>query len=135
MDRLGQSPAAYEYALALVDLGAALRRIGRPREAVAPLQQGVELAVQCGADGLAARGRSELVASGAAPVRTHAVVVPELNQEERQAAVWAAQGLSVGQIADRMQVGLGVAAALLASAHRKAGTGPDGLSAALEQGE
>jgi len=135
VDRLGQSPAAYEYALALVDQGAALRRGGRPREAIAPLEQGVELARQCGADGLAARGRAELLASGASPTRPHSVVVRVLNGEERQAARLASQGRTVQQIADEMGIGTAAANALLASAHRKIGTGPEGLSAALDQGE
>jgi tetratricopeptide (TPR) repeat protein/DNA-binding CsgD family transcriptional regulator len=133
VDRLGQSPAAYEYALALVDQGAALRRIGRPRDAIAPLEQGVELAVQCGADALAARGRAELVASGASPTRPHSVVVRVLTGEERQAAVLASQGRTVRQIADEMEISTATAGALLASAHRKVGTGPEGLSAALDQ--
>ncbi|QMU79977.1 AAA family ATPase [Streptacidiphilus sp. PB12-B1b] len=135
VDRLGKSPAAYEYALALVDQGAALRRVSRPREAIAPLEQGVELAAQCGADALAARGRAELVASGASPHRLHAVAARVLNREERQAAVLAAQRVPIEQIADRLGVSVGVASALLASAHRKVGTGPEGLSAALELGE
>ena len=135
VDRLGQSPAAYEYALALIDQGAALRRAGRPRDAIGPLEQGADLAMQCGAGGLVQRGRGELVASGASPTRAQSVVVRVLNPEERQAAVLASRGLDVERIAEAMNIGVGVAGALLAAAHRKVGTGPEGLSAALEQGE
>jgi tetratricopeptide (TPR) repeat protein len=135
VDRLGKSPAAYEYALALVDLGAALRRVSRPREAIGPLEQGVELAAQCGADGLVARGRAELVASGASPHRLHAVAARVLSREEREAAVLASQRLPIEQIAARLDVGVAEASALLASAHRKIGTGPEGLSEALGLGE
>ena len=131
VDRLGKSPAAYEYALALVDQGAALRRAGRPREAIAPLEQGVELAAQCGADGLVTRGRSELMASGASPHRLQAVAARVLNEEERRAAEFAARHLPIQQIAHELGVSEAVAARLLASAHRKVGTGPEGLSKAL----
>jgi tetratricopeptide (TPR) repeat protein len=131
VDRLGKSPAAYEYALALVDLGTALRRVGRPREAIAPLEQGVELAVQCGADGLVARGRNELVASGASPHRLRAVAARVLNEQERRAAELAAGRLPIQRIAADMGISEAEASSLLASAHRKVGTGPDGLSAAL----
>ncbi|MEV7598976.1 AAA family ATPase [Kitasatospora sp. NPDC089797] len=54
---LERSPARYEHALALVDLGAAL---GRAPRADAALARGLELAVRCGADGLAARARALL---------------------------------------------------------------------------
>ena len=135
VDRLGQSPAAYEYALALVDLGSLLRRTGRPRDAVAPLEQGADLAAQCGAGGLVQRARAELVASGASPTRVHSVVVRALDPEERQAAVLASRGRTVEQIAAEMNITAAAASTLLAAAHRKVGTGPEGLSAALEQGE
>jgi tetratricopeptide (TPR) repeat protein len=135
VDRLGKSPAAYEYALALVDQGAALRRVGRPREAIAPLEQGVELAAQCAADGLVLRGRSELVASGASPHRLQAVAARVLNEEERRAAELAARRLPIQRIAELMDVSETVASRLLASAHRKIGTGPEGLSEALGLGE
>ncbi|MFJ4188865.1 ATP-binding protein [Kitasatospora sp. NPDC089509] len=54
---LERSPARYEHALALVDLGTALERAPRAR---AVLAEGLELAVRCGADGLAARARALL---------------------------------------------------------------------------
>ncbi|MGA5823354.1 ATP-binding protein [Kitasatospora sp. NPDC094028] len=54
---LERSPARYEHALALVDLGAALGPAAAGRTA---LTRGLELAVHCGADGLAARARDLL---------------------------------------------------------------------------
>ncbi|MER7845712.1 AAA family ATPase [Kitasatospora sp. NPDC096077] len=57
VQRLERSPARYEHALALVDLGTALDRAPRAR---AVLAEGLELAVRCGADGLAARARGLL---------------------------------------------------------------------------
>ncbi|WP_371484703.1 AAA family ATPase [Kitasatospora sp. NBC_00315] len=58
--RLAQSPAAYEHAIALVDLGAALRRADRGEEARRALERGLELARTCGADALAERARLAL---------------------------------------------------------------------------
>jgi len=60
--RLGRSPAACEHAFALVDLGTALRDVGRSKEAKRVLEQGLELAGHCGADGQAERARLALAA-------------------------------------------------------------------------
>ncbi|MEU9042960.1 MULTISPECIES: AAA family ATPase [unclassified Kitasatospora] len=60
--RLERSPARYEHALALVDLGEAL---GTAADARTALTRGLELATRCDADGLAARARDLLGAGGA----------------------------------------------------------------------
>ncbi|MFE3506196.1 ATP-binding protein [Kitasatospora sp. NPDC059160] len=64
---LERSPARYEHAIALVDLGEALgRRDGTPHgrfqapDARSALTRGLELASRCGADGLADRARALL---------------------------------------------------------------------------
>lgn len=59
---LERSPARYEHALALVDLGEAL---GTAPAARAALARGLELATGCDADGLAARASGLLRAGGA----------------------------------------------------------------------
>ncbi|MFE6868743.1 ATP-binding protein [Kitasatospora sp. NPDC057692] len=59
---LERSPARYERAIALVDLGEAL---GATAEARRALTRGLELAAHCGADGLAARA-GDLLHAGAA---------------------------------------------------------------------
>lgn len=56
--RLERSPAGYEHALALVDLGVALVEAGRTVEADRFLNLGLELAAGCGAEGLADRART-----------------------------------------------------------------------------
>ncbi|MET8677141.1 AAA family ATPase [Streptomyces sp. NPDC004647] len=66
---LDVAPSSYELARALVELGSALRRAGRLAEAAHPLHQGVDLAGQCGAAGVAAQARDELVAAGLRPRR------------------------------------------------------------------
>ena len=65
----GDSPARLEYAGALYDLGAALRRSGRRADARPPLNAAVEFAVRCGATSLASMAHDELVAAGARPRR------------------------------------------------------------------
>ncbi|WP_280719744.1 AAA family ATPase [Kitasatospora sp. MAP5-34] len=60
--RLERSPAGYEHALALVDLGVALAEVDRSVDADKSLNLGLELAAGCGADGLAARARTALSA-------------------------------------------------------------------------
>ncbi|MFJ9775848.1 ATP-binding protein [Kitasatospora sp. NPDC101157] len=60
---LERSPARYEHAMALVDLGGAP---GPAPQARAALVRGLELAVECGADGLADRARGLLEAGAGA---------------------------------------------------------------------
>ncbi|MFR9797430.1 ATP-binding protein [Streptomyces sp. MS06] len=69
VSQLEESPAAYDLACARVDLGAALRRAGRPQEAAEHLYRGIEGAVACGADATAAQARDELAAAGLRPRR------------------------------------------------------------------
>lgn len=66
--RLERSPARYEHALALVDLGVALAGTGRSADAETSLGHGLKLALHCGADGLSARARTAL--SALRPPRT-----------------------------------------------------------------
>ncbi|MGW1493275.1 ATP-binding protein [Streptomyces sp. NPDC002402] len=66
---LETAPSSYELASALVELGTALRRAGRLAEAAGPLHRGVDLAGRCGAGGVAAQARDELVAAGLRPRR------------------------------------------------------------------
>ncbi|MFI1888635.1 ATP-binding protein [Streptomyces jumonjinensis] len=71
--RLERSPAAYERARALVALGAHQHRTGgEPETAAATLRRGLEEALRCGADALAATARDELTALGASPPRPRA---------------------------------------------------------------
>jgi tetratricopeptide (TPR) repeat protein len=67
--QLERSPSTYDLACAQVDLGVALRRVGRLSEAADHLYHGVQGAVECGADALAVRARDELAAAGLPPRR------------------------------------------------------------------
>ncbi|MER5642019.1 AAA family ATPase [Kitasatospora sp. NPDC002227] len=128
---LSQSPVAYEVAYALVDLGAALRRSGRLEEAAEYLYQGMEMAQHCAAEGLVTRARSELAHSGMRPNRLRTLSKDALSKPEWAVAKLAAQGVPPQRIADQLGVDLGLVHRRLVSVHRKVGTGPDGLAAAL----
>ena len=101
VDLLASSPARLEEARARVDLGAALRRSGHRVESRTPLRDGYELAVECGADGLAETARSELRASGIRLQRSAGDGADSLTPSERRIADMAAGGLSNPEIAQR----------------------------------
>ncbi|WP_051970992.1 helix-turn-helix transcriptional regulator [Kitasatospora azatica] len=128
---LGRSPAGYEHAYALVELGAALRKAGRLLEATEQLHQGMELAVECNADGLVARARGELKASGLRPNRLRSTSRDTLSRAEWQVAELAVAGLSPVDIAEHLDVPLSLVNRRLAAVHRKTGSDREGLAAAL----
>ncbi|MFF5713756.1 ATP-binding protein [Streptomyces sp. NPDC012756] len=128
VDRLDQSPAAYELARSLVALGAALRRTERAGEAAEHLYRGLETAQDCGADGLVDEARAELAAAGLRPRALHPAGTDALTARERTAAELtvrdedAAAALGI----DTTTVGR-----LLSSVYRKLGTDRSGLAQAL----
>jgi tetratricopeptide (TPR) repeat protein len=94
---LAASQASLEHAKALVELGAALRRAGRRRDAREPLRDGLELARHCGAPPLAERAHAE----------GHAIAVPlllvdlqhrEARRGTRQPALQPAQRLGLSEL-------------------------------------
>ncbi|WP_371478060.1 AAA family ATPase [Kitasatospora sp. NBC_00315] len=131
VSHLGQSPAGYEHAVALVDLGCALRRVGRLDDAAEYLYQGIELAQHCAADGLVGRARRELAKSGLRPNRLRTVSKDALSAPEWEVATLAVKGLPAQRIAQQLSVPLSMVHRRLAAVHRKTGTGPEGLAAAL----
>ncbi|WP_052681853.1 ATP-binding protein [Saccharothrix sp. ST-888] len=128
---LSQSPAGYELAYAQVDLGAALRRVGQLTDAAEYLYQGMELAQTCGADGLVDRARTELATSVLRPNRLRTLTKEGLSEPEWDVARLAVQGVPPQRIADRLDLPLSLVNRRLAAVHRKAGSGPEGLAAAL----
>jgi tetratricopeptide (TPR) repeat protein len=64
---LERSPARLEYARALADLGAALRRAGKRRDAQQALRLALDLADRCGGSTIAAQARAELLITGERP--------------------------------------------------------------------
>jgi DNA-binding CsgD family transcriptional regulator len=118
---LDGSPAPFEHARALCDLGAALRRSNRRADARPPLRQALDLADACGARPLAERARQELRAAGGRPRRPRISGVDALTASERRVAELAADGLSNPEIAQALFVTTKTVEGHLGSAYRKLG--------------
>ena len=103
VDVLAASEERLEQIRALVDLGAALRRAGRAPLAT-PLREALDLAVRGGAHTLAARARTELIASGARPRRDELRGRDALTASERRIALLAAEGRTNREIAQALFV-------------------------------
>ena len=132
VDHLQQSPAAYELARALVGHGAALARVGRLHDAADRLYQGLEGAVHCGAEGLAARARRELSAAGLRPLPLRYAQTDTLTAQERKAAEMTARGQAATVVAKSLHLTEQGVRQLLSSVYRKVGTDATGLAEALE---
>ncbi len=129
VEELERSPASYELARALVGHGAALARGGRVPEAADRLYQGLERAVHCGAEGLAARARAELSAAGLRPLPLRYARTEALTTRERRAAELTAQGEPVAVVAKELGLTEQGVRQLLSSVYRKLGTDRAGLPA------
>jgi DNA-binding CsgD family transcriptional regulator len=116
---LETSPARVEYAHALVDLGASLRRANRRAAARDPLRLALDVADSCGAEPLAERARHELHAAGGRPRRPRTSGVDSLTPSERRIAEMAADGLSNPEIAQALFVTRKTVEAHLGNAYRK----------------
>ena len=101
---LEQSPARLELARARSDLGAALRRAGKRREAQQELRAALDGADRCGGKAVAEQARSELLITGARPRRARIGGVEALTASERRVAQLAAEGLTNRQIAQALFV-------------------------------
>jgi DNA-binding CsgD family transcriptional regulator len=98
------SQSRLKHARALTDLGAALRRASHRADARDPLRQGLDIAHRCGATALAARARTELLATGARPRRIALHGRDALTATERRIADMAAGGQSTPEIAQALFV-------------------------------
>jgi DNA-binding CsgD family transcriptional regulator len=111
--------ARLEYARAMVELGAALRRAGTRVEARERLAAGMDLAHRCGATALAERAREELIAAGARPRRPALTGLDALTASERRVTRAAADGLANKQIAQALFVTVRTVEMHLSNAYRK----------------
>ena len=116
---LDTSAARLEHAHALVDLGAAQRRGGRRVIAREPLRVGLDLARACGADALATRAHTELLAAGGRPRRLELSGPASLTPSERRVADMAADGLTNREIAQALFVTQKTIEVHLGNAYRK----------------
>jgi DNA-binding CsgD family transcriptional regulator len=103
-ETLEGSGARLEHARALIDLGAAIRRSGRRRQAREPLRQALDITNDVGASALAERAREELSASGARPRREALKGRDALTPSELRVALMAAGGRSNRKIAEDLFV-------------------------------
>jgi DNA-binding CsgD family transcriptional regulator len=98
------TPWKLDRAAARCDLGSALRRAGRRREAREALTYAMDEAHGCGAEPLAARAADELRASGARPRRLALSGVDALTPSELRVATLAASGQTNRAIAQQLFV-------------------------------
>ena len=96
------SAARLEYARALADLGAALRRAGHRAESREILRPALDLAHRCGARALTERTRTELIAAGGRPRRLVLSGLDSLTPSERRVTQLAAAGLPNRDIAQHL---------------------------------
>jgi DNA-binding CsgD family transcriptional regulator len=117
-----RSEFRYHHAPALVDLGAALRRLKRPSEARVPLREGLEIAERGGAKLVADRARAELEATGERRRKTQWLSgIDSLTPSERRVAEMAAQSMSNKEIAQALFVTLKTVEIHLTQTYRKLG--------------
>jgi DNA-binding CsgD family transcriptional regulator len=129
---LDRSPARFELARALVDLGGALRRSGYRSDSREPLRRGYDLARSCGAGALAEYARQELAASGVRIRRRQLTGAESLTPSERRIADMAADGASNAEIAQALFVTVKTVEMHLTHIYRKLDiSGRGGLTRAL----
>ncbi|GAA0482292.1 hypothetical protein GCM10010361_53960 [Streptomyces olivaceiscleroticus] len=127
-----RSPSAFELAQALVEHGAALRRAGLPQDAADRLYRGLDSALHCGAEALAARARDELSAAGLRPLQLRSSGTDTLTAQERAVAEWVVQGWTKDRIAVELGTQVPAVSRLLSGVYRKMGTDRGGLPRLLE---
>ena len=101
---LAGTRARVQHARALVELGSALRRANRRKEAREPLREGLAIAHRCGAAHLEERARTELQAAGARPRKVLLAGVDALTPSELRVAQMAAEGMTNREIAQALTV-------------------------------
>jgi DNA-binding CsgD family transcriptional regulator len=132
-EALERSPARLEYARALVEFGAALRRANHRAAARDPLRRGLDLAHSCGATRLTERARTELAATGARPRRVRVTGRDALTPSQLRIARMAVDGLSNREIAQALFVTAKTVENHLGRIYRKLGVTRSGLAEALER--
>jgi ATP/maltotriose-dependent transcriptional regulator MalT len=119
-------PSRLEHARSLVTLGAALRRGNRPSDARSALASGLDLAVACGAERLAAEAQQELLAAGGPRRRRTDSGTESLTASELRVAKLASAGLTNVEIAQRLFVSVKTIETHLAHVYAKFGLSGSG---------
>jgi DNA-binding CsgD family transcriptional regulator len=110
-----------ELARSLTELGSALRRGGQRSAARPVLRRALDTATSCGAQVLAERARTELLATGGRPRRTRLSGIESLTPAERRVAELAGHGRTNTEIAHALFVTTKTVEWHLANAFRKLG--------------
>jgi DNA-binding CsgD family transcriptional regulator len=118
---LEATPGRLELARSLTELGSALRRRGQRSAAGPVLRRALDIATSCGAQVLAERARTELVATGSRPRRTRLSGTDSLTPAERRVAELAGRGRTNTEIAHALFVTTKTVEWHLANAFRKLG--------------
>jgi len=130
------TPWRLDRARARCDLGAALRRAGRRRDAREALTLAMDEAHACGAAPLAELAAEELRASGARPRRRAISGRDALTPSELRVAALAAEGRTNREIAEELFVTLATVETHLGRSYRKLGiSGRGELAATLGSGD
>lgn len=116
---LERSPARLESGWANYELGAALRRANRRRDARVPLDRALDIGLACGARLLRQRCADELKALGARARKVMLSGAESLTASERRVCALAADGLKNAEIAQALFVTLKTVETHLRSSYRK----------------
>ena len=131
-DELAHSQSRLEYAQALYDYGAALRRANRRSEARLPLQTALTISREARAGPLRDRAAQELKATGARVSRPALTGVDSLTASEHRIASMAGSGMSNRDIAQALFVTVKTVEMHLGHAYNKLNlSGRTQLAAAL----
>jgi len=119
--RLRLTAAPFEVARSLTELGAALGRVNRRKEARERLREAADLAQRCGAERLEERIEAEIRVAGGKP-RRRAVYGPDsLTPSEQRVAAAAAAGATNREIGQMLFVSMRTVEMHLTNAYRKLG--------------
>jgi DNA-binding CsgD family transcriptional regulator len=131
---LEQAEAQLELCRSMVELGAAIRRAGRPTEAREALRKALDLADRRRLPALAERAREELRAAGGRPRRAALSGVDSLTPGELRVVEMAAAGMTNREIAQDLFVTVKAVQWHLGNAYRKLDVSGRGeLAGALER--
>ncbi|MDQ3723526.1 MAG: helix-turn-helix transcriptional regulator, partial [Actinomycetota bacterium] len=114
-----RSPARMHRGWASYEVGAALRRARRRRDARGPLDDALDIGLDCGAKLLTERAQEELAALGARPRSIMLTGVESLTPSERRVCRLAARGLRNSDIAQALFISLRTVETHLGHAYRK----------------
>ena len=121
VDVLLDSGVEVEHARALADLGAAIRRTGRPAQARPLLRAALDRAAESGTHLVAAQARAELRLAGGRPTARVGRPANDLTPGERRVVELAARGHSNRQIATALFITVKAVEWHLGNAYRKLG--------------